>query len=72
MGMWLQNIYSILKTIIGICSTLFIQIGFKEFEISTLLNDPSKYNAMAKSANPYGDGNASKIIYKFILSVNSN
>tara|TARA_Y100001970_G_scaffold15871_1_gene17901 strand:+ start:86593 stop:87726 length:1134 start_codon:yes stop_codon:yes gene_type:complete len=41
-------------------------------EISTLLNDPSKYNAMAKSANPYGDGNASKIIYKFILSVNSN
>ena len=41
-------------------------------EINSLLNNSSKYNEMAKSNNPYGDGNASKIIYNYILSLNLN
>ena len=35
-------------------------------EVENLLNDKKEYNKMAKAVNPYGNGNASTIIYDFI------
>ena len=38
-----------------------------ENNLDLLLNDKLLYNKMSQSNNPYGDGNASKRIVKFIL-----
>lgn len=35
--------------------------------VSLILNDKKMYKQMAIAANPYGDGNSSKMIYNFIL-----
>ena len=34
--------------------------------VEKLLRDKIEYNKMAKSVNPYGNGDSSKIIYNFI------
>ena len=39
-----------------------------QYEVELLLNNNKQYKKMAKAINPYGKGNASKIIYKFILN----
>ena len=36
-------------------------------EVSSLIDNESCYNIMAKSTNPYGDGKASERIIKFLL-----
>jgi UDP-N-acetylglucosamine 2-epimerase (non-hydrolysing) len=38
-----------------------------EFEVSTLLDDPVAYAAMANAVNPYGDGHAAERIAHHIL-----
>ena len=37
--------------------------------VQFLLDDKDEYNKMAKAVNPYGDGNASKIIYNYFLNI---
>ena len=38
--------------------------------VEILLNkDNTEYDLMASAENPYGDGQASKIIYNFLISV---
>ena len=36
--------------------------------VEHLLNDRLVYDKMAKAVNPYGDGTASQIIYKYLIN----
>jgi len=37
--------------------------------VQLLLDNKDEYNKMAKAVNPYGDGNASKMIYNYLLNI---
>ena len=48
-------------------------VGTNAFEIKSsvqlLLDNKDEYNKMAKAVNPYGDGNASEMIYNYLLNI---
>jgi UDP-N-acetylglucosamine 2-epimerase (non-hydrolysing) len=37
--------------------------------VQLLLDNKDEYNKMATAVNPYGDGNASKMIYNYLLNI---